>query len=62
MSTETYAQILRDSYTEGDPPEQRRSLTCATFVGPLSNGPSVWTCGKRADSFIKTRTGRKKRG
>jgi hypothetical protein len=33
MSTETYASLLRNSYTEADAPDQRRALIHATFVG-----------------------------
>ncbi|WP_339273762.1 hypothetical protein MKY59_21445 [Paenibacillus sp. FSL W8-0426] len=33
MSRETYAAILRKSYTEEDAPTQRRALIHATFVG-----------------------------
>ncbi|MEI2280703.1 hypothetical protein [Paenibacillus polysaccharolyticus] len=33
MSTKTYAQILRDSFTDEDAPEQRRALIHASFIG-----------------------------
>lgn len=33
MSRETYAAILRNSFTEDDAPDQRRALIHATFVG-----------------------------
>jgi len=37
MSTKTYAQILRDSYTKDDAPDQRRALIHAAFVGMLES-------------------------
>lgn len=33
MSTKTYAQILRDSFTKDDAPAQRRALIHASFIG-----------------------------
>ena len=33
MSRETYAALLRSSFTEDDAPDQRRALIHATFVG-----------------------------
>nr|WP_154895269.1 hypothetical protein [Paenibacillus xylanexedens] len=37
MSRETYAALLRNSYTEDDAPTQRRALIHATFVGMVES-------------------------
>jgi hypothetical protein len=37
MSRETYAALLRNSFTEDDAPERRRALIHATFVGMVES-------------------------
>ncbi|WP_339306893.1 hypothetical protein [Paenibacillus sp. FSL R5-0519] len=61
MSTETYASILRNSYTEDDAPEHRRALIYATFVGMVESivNDADYTAARKIAKLRNLNTARK---